>query len=71
MLKYTNVTLRDVMVKCPNCKTDITSKPKKEWNYNIYRVKMFLCPKCKKSVKAYYRNGKLNHTIPKGRKPSS
>jgi uncharacterized protein with PIN domain len=65
MLNYTNGVSRDMMVKCPNCGTDIVSKPKKEWNYIIYRVKMFVCPKCKKSVRAYYKGQKLNHTIPK------
>jgi len=65
MLNYTNGIRGIKLVKCPNCGVDIVSKPKKEWNYTVYRVKMFVCPQCKKTIKAYYREGKLNHTIPK------
>jgi DNA-directed RNA polymerase subunit M/transcription elongation factor TFIIS len=54
------------MVKCPRCGTEL-SKAKKEWDYFIYHVKMFFCSKCQKSVRAYYRESKLHHTIPKGK----
>jgi len=52
------------MAKCPNCGTEI-SKVKKEWNYSVFHVRMYLCGKCGKTVKIYYRENKLSHTIPK------
>jgi len=54
------------MTKCPHCGVQI-SKPGKEWDYSLFHVKMFRCPKCGKSLRAYYKDGKLNHTIPKGK----
>jgi uncharacterized protein with PIN domain len=54
-------------MNCPYCKTELPNKPKKEWKYSFYQVKLFTCPKCKKTTKAYYQNGALNHTIPKAK----
>ncbi|MFX0116743.1 MAG: hypothetical protein ACFFB3_19500 [Candidatus Hodarchaeota archaeon] len=52
------------MVNCPRCGTDI-SKSTKEWDYSAFHVKRFDCKKCEKAFMAYYRGGKLSHTIPK------
>jgi len=55
------------MPECPRDGNQVTS-PTKEWKYSAFDVKRFDCNKCGKSFKAYYRNGKLSHTIPKGKK---
>ena len=52
------------MVKCPRCEEEV-SDYSKEWDYGIFHVKLFNCLKCNKTFKAYYRKGKLTHTIPK------
>ena len=52
-------------MKCSNCGAELPNKPSKEWEYNVYHVKMFDCPKCKKVVKCYFRHGTLAYTIPK------
>jgi len=54
------------MAKCPKCGKEI-SKASKEWNYAAFHVKLFNCDKCDKTFKAYYREGKLSHTIPKSK----
>ena len=54
------------MAKCPRCGKE-TSNYSKEWNYGIFHVKLFNCPKCDKTFKVYYRKGKLSHTIPKSK----
>jgi transposase-like protein len=54
------------MVKCPRCGNDV-SHVLKEWDYSIFHVKKFDCPKCNKTFSAYYREGKLSHTIPKAK----
>lgn len=43
------------------------STPSKEWDYAAFHVKLFSCEKCDKTFKAYYRQGKLSHTIPKAK----
>jgi hypothetical protein len=55
------------LVKCPRDSTEV-AKSKKEWDYGSFHVRLFICPKCEKSFKAYYHNGKLSHTIPTTRK---
>jgi len=55
------------MEKCPRCGKDV-QKPSKEWNYAAFQVKLFKCAECEKTFKAYYRGGKLSHTIPKSKK---
>lgn len=52
------------MVKCPRCATDISIFAK-EWDYGIFHVRNYECKECDKSFKAYFREGKLSHTIPK------
>ena len=55
------------LISCPNCGTELPNKAHKEWKYQSYQVKMLICPNRKKSLKAYYQNGRLNHTIPKAK----
>jgi len=52
------------MVKCPRCSKEV-SNFEREWDYSVFHVKLFECDRCEKSFKAYYRAGKLSHTIPK------
>jgi len=52
------------MVNCPRCGKDVP-KASKEWDYAVFHVKQFNCGKCEKKFMAYYRKGKLSHTIPK------
>jgi ribosomal protein S27AE len=54
------------LVKCPRCGTEVF-KATKEWEYSAFHVKKFDCEKCEKSFKAYFLEGKISHTIPKGR----
>ena len=55
------------MIKCPRCGKKVSTHLK-EWDYATFHVKFFYCPKCDKRFKAYYREGKLSHTIPKSKK---
>jgi len=52
------------MVACPRCGKE-GQETSKEWNYGIFHVKLFNCKNCDKTFKAYFREGKLSHTIPK------
>jgi len=54
------------MAKCPRCGKDVPDTLKK-WNYAVFHVRLFECPKCDKPFKAYYRQNKLSHTIPKAK----
>jgi uncharacterized C2H2 Zn-finger protein len=54
------------MVKCPRCTKEV-SNSSKEWNYAAFNVRLYECPKCNKTFKAYYRKNKLSHTIPKAK----
>jgi uncharacterized CHY-type Zn-finger protein len=56
----------DKMVNCPQCKKELT-KPINEWDYAQFHVKLFHCSECDKNLKAYFREGKFSHTIPKVR----
>ena len=53
------------MVKCPICKKVEATPMGKGWNYAAFHVELFNCPNCEKSIKVYYRDGKVSHTIPK------
>ena len=52
------------MVQCPYCSKG-KMKIKKEWDYASFHVKAYVCESCSKSVRAYYQENKLSHTIPK------
>ena len=51
------------MVECPRCETEVSTFIR-EWNYSVFHVRRFDCEKCDKALMAYYREGKLSHTIP-------
>lgn len=53
------------MVTCPRCGAEVFASSK-EWNYGAFHVKRFSCKRCGKGFMAYYREGRLSHTIPKG-----
>jgi len=52
------------LVKCPRCGTEVSTSSR-EWDYHVFHVKRFDCKKCDRLFMAYYREGKLSHTIPK------
>jgi len=54
------------MVKCPRCGKEAMNASK-EWDYAAFHVKLFNCPICNKTFKAYYRKEKMSHTIPKAK----
>ena len=41
----------------------------KEWDYSIFHVKKFNCEICNRNFNAYFKRGKLSHTIPRTLKP--
>jgi len=51
-------------MKCPRCGAESKSTGKK-WKYAVFDVESFCYEKCDKKFIAYYREGKLSHTIPK------
>lgn len=53
-----------VLVECPRCGTEISTSTR-EWDYHVFHVKKFDCERCDKGLMAYFRKGKLSHTIPK------
>jgi len=58
------LTIGENNMKCPRCGSE-ASDTNKEWDYSAFHVKRFDCEKCGKAFMAYYREGKLSHTIPK------
>jgi hypothetical protein len=55
------------VVKCPRCEKE-SQGTGKEWNYRVFRVKLFKCPIDGKTFSVYYKDEKLSHTIPKPKK---
>jgi len=47
--------------KCPRCGFEVTT-PSKEWKYNVFIVKRFDCPRCRKWFREYYK-GKLSFIL--------
>jgi predicted Rossmann fold nucleotide-binding protein DprA/Smf involved in DNA uptake len=41
----------------------------KEWNYSAFHVKKLFCEACNRNFEAYFKRGKLSHTIPRTLKP--
>jgi len=56
-----------IQMKCPRCGSESESTGKK-WKYNVFDVEGHYCERCDKNFYTYFRNGKLNHTIPKRKK---
>lgn len=53
-------------MNCPRCGDEAVDSLQ-EWDYAVFHVKRFDCKRCHKAFMAYYRKGKLSHTIPKGK----
>ena len=53
-----------MMVECPGC-GKVSRYVEKEWKYDVYDAKSLYCKECGVCFNAYYRDGKLSHTIPK------
>ena len=51
-------------MECPRCGADSNPTGKK-WKYAVFDVEGYHCEQCDKKFNAYYRDGKLSHTIPK------
>lgn len=51
-------------MKCPRCNNE-GKMTGKNWKYSVFDVKGYSCDICNKKFNAYYRDGKLTHTIPK------
>jgi hypothetical protein len=52
------------MSTCPRCGKE--AKPSgKEWKFGLFDGKGYYCSSCDKPYSAFYRDGKLSHTVPK------
>jgi uncharacterized Zn finger protein len=63
--RLSNLTVVDagqVTVQCPVCGSEST-QASKEWTYGIFHVKYMSCGTCHKTFQAYFKQGKLNHTV--------
>ena len=54
-------------MKCPVCGKEAKATGK-EWKFGQFDAKGYKCAECGKSSSAYYKNGKLSHTVPKSKK---
>jgi DNA-directed RNA polymerase subunit RPC12/RpoP len=52
------------MVECPRCGKE-TKYLEKAWRYDIYDAKSYYCVECGQTFIAYYKDGELNHTLPR------
>jgi len=50
-----------IMVKCPNCKRELT-KPKKTWTYGQFEVQAYSC-ECGTNFREYTKDGKHSFTL--------
>jgi transposase-like protein len=50
------------MVKCPNCKKEMT-KPVKKWRYGHFITKAYLCEKCGTHFNEYTKDGNHSFTL--------
>ncbi len=53
-------------MKCPSCGAE-TKPTGKEWKFGQFDAIGYKCSSCGKSSSAYYRDGKLSHTVPKSK----
>jgi len=49
-----------IMVKCPNCKMEIT-RPTKTWKYDQFSVQAYSCNNCGTQFREYTKDG--NHAF--------
>ncbi len=52
------------MVDCPRCGRDAKATGK-EWDFGQFKAKQFKCAPCGLKFGAYFKGGKLSHTVPK------
>lgn len=55
------------MVKCPRCGRDSKYR-EKEWRYDVYDAKTYYCAGCGMTFNVYYKDGRLDHTLPDTRR---
>ena len=53
-------------MKCPVCGEDATPTSK-EFKFGVFDGKQQKCGACGKTFNAFYRDGKLSHTVPKAK----
>jgi transposase-like protein len=53
-------------MKCPVCGSEAKATGK-EWKFGKFDAEGYKCQTCSKSISAYYKAGKLNHTVPKSK----
>jgi transposase-like protein len=53
-------------MNCPRCGAEAKATGK-EWKFGLFDAKQYSCDKCKKPFSAFYREGKLSHTVPKAK----
>jgi len=53
-------------MKCPVCGNEATATGK-EWKFGQFDAIGYKCASCGKSSSAYYKEGKLSHTVPKSK----
>ncbi len=62
----TQIEMGIKMVDCPKCGKP--GKPTgKEFAFGVFNGKANLCPSCGAKYNAFYRDGKINHTVPKAK----
>jgi len=53
-------------MKCPRCGKQSEATGKK-WKFGQFDVEGYHCAACDKKFNAYYKGGKLSHTVPKAK----
>ena len=61
MKYFTSITMN-----CPRCGKAAHTTGKK-WKFSGFDVEQQKCDSCSKTFSAYYKNGKLRHTVPKAK----
>lgn len=65
-IHFTNYNIRAAMVKCPRCGKEGRATGK-EWKFGQFDAVGYRCDHDDKPYSAYYRDGKLSHTVPKSK----
>jgi len=53
-------------MKCPRCGKEGKATGK-TWKFGLFDGEGYKCPSCNKPFSAFYRDGKLSHTVPKAK----
>lgn len=54
------------MTSCPRCGAEAKATGK-EWKFGQFNAKSYNCSSCEKVFSAFYKEGKLSHTVPKAK----